>query len=67
MPGSACSPSAPESAFFFSGNGRNVIYIDWANDVVAVIRWIREGNATLNDIVAGIIGSIDAPARQAAR
>jgi hypothetical protein len=32
-----------------------------------VIRWIREGNATLNDIVAGIIGAIDAPARQAAR
>jgi CubicO group peptidase (beta-lactamase class C family) len=59
--------SAPESAFFFSGNGRNVIYVDQANDVVAVIRWIREGNATLNDIVAGIIGAIDAPARQAAR
>jgi CubicO group peptidase (beta-lactamase class C family) len=60
-------PSAPESAFFFSGNGRNVIYIDQANDVVAVIRWIREGNGTLNEIVGAILAAIDAPARQAAR
>jgi CubicO group peptidase (beta-lactamase class C family) len=59
--------SAPETAFFFSGNGRNVIYVDQANDVVAVIRWIREGNPVLNDIVGGILGSIEAPARQAAR
>jgi CubicO group peptidase (beta-lactamase class C family) len=62
--------SAPESAVFFSGNGRNVIYIDRENDVVAVIRWIREGNDALNAIVGGILGSIERPSargRQAAQ
>ena len=38
-----------------------MIYIDWENDVVAVIRWIRGGDA-LNNVVAGILGSIDRPA-----
>jgi CubicO group peptidase (beta-lactamase class C family) len=59
-------PSAPESSVYFSGNGANVIYIDWQNDVVAVIRWIRGGDA-LNNVIAGILGSIEAPPRQAAR
>jgi CubicO group peptidase (beta-lactamase class C family) len=37
-------PSAPESSVRFLGNGNNVIYIDWENDLVIVVRWIR-GNA----------------------
>jgi CubicO group peptidase (beta-lactamase class C family) len=37
-------PSAPESSVRFLGNGTNVIYIDWDNDVVIVVRWIQ-GNA----------------------
>ena len=34
-------PSAPESSVRFLGNGNNVIYIDWENDLVIVVRWIR--------------------------
>ena len=37
-------PSAPESSVTFRGNGNNIIYIDWDNDLVVVVRWIR-GNA----------------------
>lgn len=37
-------PSAPETSVRFLGNGNNVIYIDWENDLVIVVRWIR-GNA----------------------
>jgi hypothetical protein len=41
-----------------------VIYSDWDNVVVAVIRWIRGGGA-LNEVVGKILAAIDAPARQA--
>jgi len=41
-------PSAPETAVRFVGNGSNIIYIDWENDIVAVIRWIRGGPALDN-------------------
>src|SRR5215470_14522789 len=34
-------PAAPATAVRFVGNGSNIIYIDWDNDVVAVFRWIR--------------------------
>jgi CubicO group peptidase (beta-lactamase class C family) len=37
-------PSAPETSVTFRGNGSNIIYIDWDNDLVVVVRWIR-GNA----------------------
>ena len=35
-------PAAPETVVRFVGNGSNIIYIDWDNDIVAVFRWIRE-------------------------
>ena len=39
-------PSAPETvASASSGNGANIIYIDWENDIVAVVRWIGGGGA----------------------
>jgi CubicO group peptidase (beta-lactamase class C family) len=38
-------PSAPESSVRFLGNGNNVIYIDWENDLIVVTRWIRGGDA----------------------
>jgi CubicO group peptidase (beta-lactamase class C family) len=50
-------PSAPETAVRFVGNGSNIIYIDWDNDVVAVVRWIR-GDKALNDVVGKVIASI---------
>jgi CubicO group peptidase (beta-lactamase class C family) len=49
-------PSAPESSVRFLGNGNNVIYIDWENDLVVVVRWIR-GNA-IDTFVAKILAAI---------
>jgi CubicO group peptidase (beta-lactamase class C family) len=50
-------PAAPESIVYFEGNGANIIYIDWDNDIVAVVRWIRGGDA-LNEFVAKMLASI---------
>jgi beta-lactamase family protein len=41
-------PSAPETSVRFVGNGSNIVYIDWENDIVAAIRWIRGGPALDN-------------------
>jgi hypothetical protein len=38
-------PSAPPSAFVFSGNGLNMVYVDPQNDLVAVVRWIDGSTA----------------------
>jgi hypothetical protein len=55
--GKKALPSAPESAVYFEGNGANVIYIDWENDVVAVVRWIS-GSGALNEFVGRILASL---------
>jgi beta-lactamase family protein len=47
-------PSAPASAVRFVGNGNNVIYIDWENDLVIVTRWATG----VNDIVGKTIASL---------
>jgi len=49
-------PAAPETAVRFVGNGANIIYIDWDNDIVAVFRWIR-GDRQLNEVIAKVIAS----------
>jgi CubicO group peptidase (beta-lactamase class C family) len=54
-------PAAPETAVRFVGNGSNIIYIDWENDLVVVVRWIRGGPA-LNDVIGKIIASTKTPA-----
>ncbi len=36
-------PAAPPTAVQFQGNGSNLIYIDWENDLVVVVRWISRG------------------------
>ena len=56
-------PAAPETAVYFEGNGNNVIYVDWDNDVVAVLRWIKGGSA-LNDFLAKMLGSIQEPVQK---
>jgi CubicO group peptidase (beta-lactamase class C family) len=43
QPGRKQYPLAPESAVSFNGNGSNLIYMDWENDLVVVVRWIRGG------------------------
>ena len=50
-------PSAPASAVYFEGNGANVIYVDWENDIVAVVRWIS-GSGALDQFVGKILASL---------
>lgn len=39
-PGKKSLPSAPATSVTFRGNGQNIVYLDWENDLVVVIRWI---------------------------
>ena len=55
-------PAAPASAVYFEGNGNNIIYVDWDNDIVAVVRWIKPGPA-LNDFLAKLLVSLKDPGR----
>ncbi len=50
-------PSAPESSVTFRGNGQNIVYIDWENDLVVVVRWIRGGPA-LNDFLGRVLAAV---------
>jgi CubicO group peptidase (beta-lactamase class C family) len=50
-------PAVPETAVYFEGNGNNIIYVDWDNDIVAVVRWIRGGDA-LNEFLGKMLASI---------
>jgi CubicO group peptidase (beta-lactamase class C family) len=59
-------PSAPETAVRFVGNGSNIIYIDWENDIVAVMRWIRGGPA-LDNMIGKITASVKAAPTTAAQ
>lgn len=43
------------------GNGANIIYIDWENDIVAVFRWIAGDG--LNNSVERIIASLKTPTK----
>jgi CubicO group peptidase (beta-lactamase class C family) len=60
-------PAAPATVVRFVGNGSNIVYIDWDNDIVAVFRWIR-GDKQLNEVVAKMYASLKttstAPAQQ---
>jgi CubicO group peptidase (beta-lactamase class C family) len=54
-------PNAPRSAVTFQGNGSNIIYIDWENDLVVVVRWIRQN--AFNEFIGQVVGSLPATAR----
>ena len=54
-------PAAPESAVRFVGNGSNIIYIDWENDLIVVYRWIQ--GQGLNNSIEKIIASIKPAAK----
>ena len=56
-------PAAPETAVRFVGNGSNIIYVDWDNDIVAVVRWIR-GDRALNDVIAKLVASLQTSTTQ---
>jgi len=50
-------PAAPESSVTFRGAGANIVYIDWDNDLVVVVRWIGEG---LPEFIAKVLSAIEA-------
>jgi CubicO group peptidase (beta-lactamase class C family) len=59
LPGDRGKPlaNAPEGAVRFVGNGSNIIYVDWQNDIVAVFRWIQNDRA-LDDVIGKIMASM---------
>lgn len=57
-------PSAPATSVTFRGNGQNIVYIDWENDLVIVVRWID--NKSLDEFIGGVLRSIKAPDEAAA-
>jgi len=56
-PGRTSLPAAPETSVTFRGNGQNIIYIDWENDLVVVTRWIRGGGA-LNEFLGKVLAAV---------
>ena len=50
-------PSAPRSSITFQGNGVNVVYLDWENDLVMVVRWI-DSNRSLDEFIGKVIQAI---------
>ena len=56
--------NAPEGAVRFVGNGSNIIYVDWQNEVVAVFRWIQNDRA-LDGVIAKIMASMKTTATAA--
>ena len=40
----------------FNGDGPNIVYIDWQNDVVMVVRWIRPN--AFNEFVGKMLGAL---------
>jgi CubicO group peptidase (beta-lactamase class C family) len=57
-------PSAPETCVCFIGNGANVIYVDWDDDLVAVVRWINLED--MDGFVGRVLSSLREPAPAAA-
>ena len=49
-------PSAPASAVTFQGNGSNIVYIDWDNDLVVVVRWIQQ--RALDEFIGRVLSSL---------
>jgi CubicO group peptidase (beta-lactamase class C family) len=49
-------PSAPDTAVAFIGAGTNVVYIDWENDLVVVVRWIGDG---LDEFLGRVLASVE--------
>jgi CubicO group peptidase (beta-lactamase class C family) len=52
-------PAAPETSVTFRGNGANVVYVDWQNDLVVVVRWIKAD--ALNEFIGKVLASIRPP------
>lgn len=47
--------NAPATAVTFQGNGSNIIYIDWDNDLVIVVRWIQQ--RAFNEFIGQVLAA----------
>jgi len=56
-PGRRERPSTPADSVTFEGNGTNIIYVDWDNDLVVVTRWIQ--GRSIDPFLGKVIGAID--------
>jgi CubicO group peptidase (beta-lactamase class C family) len=54
-------PSAPKTSVTFQGNGSNIVYIDWENDLVVVVRWIQQ--RAFNQFIGEVIAAAAPTAR----
>jgi CubicO group peptidase (beta-lactamase class C family) len=54
--GQAQYPSAPASSFFAIGAGSNIIWIDPAHDIVAVVRWID--SAAMDGFIGHVLSAL---------
>src|SRR5258708_14243875 len=48
-------PAAPETSVTFRGNGANIVYVDWQNPLVVVVRVLR--TAALNECRSNMLDS----------
>ena len=55
-PGRKPMPATPESGVRFVGNGPNIIYIDWENDLVVVVRWLRDD--AVNEFLGKVLAAL---------
>jgi CubicO group peptidase (beta-lactamase class C family) len=60
-PGKRELPSAPADSVTFRGNGSNIIYVDWDNDLVVVVRWIQ--GSALDRFLGDILAAISPPGK----
>jgi CubicO group peptidase (beta-lactamase class C family) len=49
--------NAPSTAVTFQGNGSNIVYIDWENDLVVVVRWIQQ--RAFDEFIGGVLGALE--------
>ena len=54
-------PAAPESAFAHRGAGANIVYVDRANDLVVVTRWIR--GSAFNEFIGMVLEALEGAER----
>ena len=55
-PGRKVLAAAPETSVTFRGAGQNIVYVDWDNDLVIVVRWIRSIPA-LNEFIGKVLAA----------
>lgn len=53
-PGRKMYAAAPNTAVAFRGNGENIIYVDWENDLVVVTRWATQASEFFSRVLAAI-------------